>query len=392
MKLRKSQIIFIIGLLLILGGFVGISYLFNFVIVGAIISAVILLTVLIVFLVFNKKVEKECFCKKCHRQFDFDSGVTYEEIGRRIVPFNYVENKNTSHQIKERLDFKILFKCKCECGEETIFEKTIQGPKFYYDGTYEDKDVEYYIEQYFRLRNIRFISVTENYDSNDPDIHSGILLPLRNMINEAYALDISRKIKAQQRQAMKDGKYLSIIESPGVPLKKWQRAPEIGPDVWKIKLEKNPLLVMMDGKNIAKINNGSMGLKRWKKVPTHLTQTNFMSKLTLGDKCKRLPGMDFFVLPKNATVSHIYFGKVKQDFWPVIAYVLCGWKNGYLYLRFVNGDKPENHTFTASYGNGFTLRNVSYINFRDLFLRGSRTQFLLSGKTSHVKIENCLTL
>ena len=69
-------------------------------------------------------------------------------------------------------------------------------------------DTGYYIEQYFRLRSIRFISVTENYDSNDPDIHSGILLPLRNMINEAYALDISRKIKAQQRQAMKDGKFV----------------------------------------------------------------------------------------------------------------------------------------------------------------------------------------
>lgn len=152
MKLRKSQNIFIIGLLLILGGFVGISYLFNFVIVGAIISVVILLTFLIVFLAFNKKVEKECFCKKCHRQFDFDSGVTYEEISRKIVHFNYIENKS-SHQIKERLDFKILFKCKCECGEETVFEKTIQGPRFYYDGTYEDENIEFYIEQYFRNPN-----------------------------------------------------------------------------------------------------------------------------------------------------------------------------------------------------------------------------------------------
>ncbi len=190
----------------------------------------------------------------------------------------------------------------------------------------------------------------------------------------------------------KDGKYLSIIESPGLPLDKWERASEIGPDVWKVKVAKNPLLVMMDGKTITKINNGSMGLKRWSKVPTHLTQTNFMSKLSRGDGCKRLPGMDFFVLPKNATVSHIYFGNVKQDFWPVIAYVLCGWKNGYLYLRFVNGDTPQNHRFTASYGNGFTLENVSYINFSDLFLRGSRTQFQLSGKTSHVQIENCLMM
>ncbi len=70
-------------------------------------------------------------------------------------------------------------------------------------------DTGYYIEQYFRIRNIRFIAVTENYDTSAPDDGSnGILIPLRNMINEAYAIDISRKIKAQQRQAMKEGKYV----------------------------------------------------------------------------------------------------------------------------------------------------------------------------------------
>ena len=70
-------------------------------------------------------------------------------------------------------------------------------------------DTGYYIEQYFRIRSIRFIAVTENYDTSAPDDGSnGILIPLRNMINEAYAIDISRKIKAQQRQAMKDGKFV----------------------------------------------------------------------------------------------------------------------------------------------------------------------------------------
>ncbi|MGM9652196.1 MAG: recombinase family protein [Eubacteriales bacterium] len=70
-------------------------------------------------------------------------------------------------------------------------------------------DTGYYIEQYFRIRNIRFIAVNENYDTAAPeDAHSGILIPLRNMINEAYALDIGRKIRAQQRQAMKDGKFV----------------------------------------------------------------------------------------------------------------------------------------------------------------------------------------
>ena len=70
-------------------------------------------------------------------------------------------------------------------------------------------DTGYYIEQYFRIRNIRFIAINENFDTSAPeDAHSGIIIPLRNMINEAYALDIGRKIKAQQRQAMKDGKFV----------------------------------------------------------------------------------------------------------------------------------------------------------------------------------------
>ena len=70
-------------------------------------------------------------------------------------------------------------------------------------------DTGYYIEQYFRLRNVRFIAINENFDTAAPeDAHSGIIIPLRNMINEAYALDIGRKIKAQQRQAMKDGKFV----------------------------------------------------------------------------------------------------------------------------------------------------------------------------------------
>ena len=70
-------------------------------------------------------------------------------------------------------------------------------------------DTGYYIERYFPSHNVRFISVTDQFDSENPDnLHGGIILPLKNMINEAYAMDIARKIKAQQRQAMKDGKYV----------------------------------------------------------------------------------------------------------------------------------------------------------------------------------------
>lgn len=36
-----------------------------------------------------------------------------------------------------------------------------------------------------------------------------MMLHLKNIINEAYALDISKKIRTQARQAMRDGQYVS---------------------------------------------------------------------------------------------------------------------------------------------------------------------------------------
>jgi DNA invertase Pin-like site-specific DNA recombinase len=70
-------------------------------------------------------------------------------------------------------------------------------------------DTGYYIEQYFPAHKVRFISVGDCYDSENPDnLHGGVILPLKNMINEAYSMDIGRKVKAQLRQAMQDGEYV----------------------------------------------------------------------------------------------------------------------------------------------------------------------------------------
>ena len=70
-------------------------------------------------------------------------------------------------------------------------------------------DTGYYIEQYFVQHKIRFIAVNDNYDTADENsTRNGIILPLKNMVNEAYALDIGKKIKAQARQAMLDGEFI----------------------------------------------------------------------------------------------------------------------------------------------------------------------------------------
>ena len=70
-------------------------------------------------------------------------------------------------------------------------------------------DTGYYNETYFYQKKIRFISVNDDFDTANPKQNDGMMLYLKNIINEAYAMDIGKKIKTQARQAMRDGQYVS---------------------------------------------------------------------------------------------------------------------------------------------------------------------------------------
>ena len=69
-------------------------------------------------------------------------------------------------------------------------------------------DTGFYIEKYFASKNIRFIAVTDDFDTANTETN-GLLMPLKNIINEAYSIDIGKKIKSQARQAMKNGEYIA---------------------------------------------------------------------------------------------------------------------------------------------------------------------------------------
>lgn len=70
-------------------------------------------------------------------------------------------------------------------------------------------DTGYYIERYFPQHHVRYIAVNDQFDSEDSENNgSHIILPLKNMINEAYAADIARKVRSQLRQAMQEGQFV----------------------------------------------------------------------------------------------------------------------------------------------------------------------------------------
>ena len=68
-------------------------------------------------------------------------------------------------------------------------------------------DSGYYIERHFPSIGVRYIAISDDYDSADGQC-GGIMVSLKNMINEAYALDVSRKIKATVRMNIRKGKFV----------------------------------------------------------------------------------------------------------------------------------------------------------------------------------------
>ena len=95
--------------------------------------------------------------------------------------------------------------------------------------------VGYYTDIYFPEHNVRFIAVNDCVDSNDGENE---LAPFRNVMNEMYARDISRKVKSAHRVRGNAGEPLSpppygYIKSPDNP-KKWIIEPEAAEVVRKI--------------------------------------------------------------------------------------------------------------------------------------------------------------
>lgn len=98
-------------------------------------------------------------------------------------------------------------------------------------------DAGIYIERYFPNNNVRYIAVSDGVDSTDE--RSLDMLGYRNMINEYYAKDISRKIKTTLRYQTEAGIYkptgmtlYGYMDSPN----KTKRIinPETAPNVAKI--------------------------------------------------------------------------------------------------------------------------------------------------------------
>lgn len=101
-----------------------------------------------------------------------------------------------------------------------------------------------YIEKIFPLLGVRFIAVTDGYDSIGKDNGSDLIVPFKNLINDAYSRDISIKIRSNLEIKRKKGEYIGAFLTYGYLKSEEDRnrivvdgyAAEVVKDIFRMKL------------------------------------------------------------------------------------------------------------------------------------------------------------
>ena len=68
-----------------------------------------------------------------------------------------------------------------------------------------------YIEKVFPFMGVRFIAINDSYDSSDKSQLDSLVIPFKNLINDAYCKDISVKIRSQLEIKRKKGEYIGAF-------------------------------------------------------------------------------------------------------------------------------------------------------------------------------------
>lgn len=119
-----------------------------------------------------------------------------------------------------------------------------------------------YIEKIFPFMGVRFISVNDGYDSLEPkNSADNLLIPMKNLMNDAYCRDISIKIRSQLDVKRKKGEFIAPFAVYGYRKDSENRnklivdeyAAAVVLDIFKFKLDGLSAQAIADRLNLADI-------------------------------------------------------------------------------------------------------------------------------------------
>lgn len=72
-----------------------------------------------------------------------------------------------------------------------------------------------YMEYVFPFLGVRFISINDKFDSFHSNSSDGLIIPIKNLMNEVYARDISKKVKSQYQVKRNRGDFCGAFAPYG---------------------------------------------------------------------------------------------------------------------------------------------------------------------------------
>ena len=125
-------------------------------------------------------------------------------------------------------------------------------------------EADMYFENIFLALNIRFISVIENIDSfKNPDSIDNLIVPFKNLLNDAYAKDISKKVKSALTAKRLNGEFIGTSATYG-----YIKNPK---DKYKLIIDEEA------SKYVVQIFNGIIEGKLASKIADELNKNNVLT-------------------------------------------------------------------------------------------------------------------
>lgn len=149
---------------------------------------------------------------------DGDKEESNSITGQRELLRDYIRNRPEFHEYAvriddgftgsnfERPDFQKMMEDVKEGRTDCIIVKDLSR----FGRNYLDAGE--YIEKIFPFLGVRFIAVNDNYDSlAGKNASDDLIIPFKNLINEAYCRDISVKVRTQLEIKRKSGQYIGAF-------------------------------------------------------------------------------------------------------------------------------------------------------------------------------------
>ena len=108
----------------------------------------------------------------------------------------------------------------------------------------------YYIDVYFSTKHIRYIAVNDGIDTL---LDNNDIAPFKNILNDMYAKDLSRKVKSAKNQRAKNGLYISAQPPYGYKVNPHNKNKLII-DEFAAKIVKYIFELVCEGKNYSEIS------------------------------------------------------------------------------------------------------------------------------------------